>query len=126
MDYQEIAYEVADGVATITLDRPERMNAFTDVMIREWASALDDARVDRDVRVVILTGAGRGFCAGADMEATFKSRLEGVDPGADTAEGSGGNLGATPAGDVLDYQGRPPSPPCPSRTGGRRRRRGRA
>jgi 2-(1,2-epoxy-1,2-dihydrophenyl)acetyl-CoA isomerase len=43
------------------------MNAFTDVMIREWASALEDARVDRDIRAVIVTGAGRGFCAGADL-----------------------------------------------------------
>ena len=67
MDFEQILYEKQDGVATITLNRPERMNAFTDVMIREWAQALDDARVDRDVRCVIVTGAGRGFCAGADL-----------------------------------------------------------
>jgi 2-(1,2-epoxy-1,2-dihydrophenyl)acetyl-CoA isomerase len=67
MDFQEILYEKADGVATITLNRPERMNAFTNTMIREWAEAVGDARVDADVRAVIVTGAGRGFCAGADL-----------------------------------------------------------
>jgi 2-(1,2-epoxy-1,2-dihydrophenyl)acetyl-CoA isomerase len=67
MDFEQILYEKQDGVATITLNRPERMNAFTDVMIREWAQALEDARLDRDVRAVIVTGAGRGFCAGADL-----------------------------------------------------------
>ena len=67
MSYEQIIYDKQDGVATITLNRPERMNAFTDVMIREWAEALTDARLDRDVRAVIVTGAGRGFCAGADL-----------------------------------------------------------
>ena len=67
MEFEQILYEKADGVATITLNRPDRMNAFTDTMIREWAQALEDARLDRDVRAVIVTGAGRGFCAGADL-----------------------------------------------------------
>lgn len=67
MDFEQVVYEKRDGVATITLNRPERMNAFTDTMIREWAYALDDARRDRDMRAVIVTGAGRGFCAGADL-----------------------------------------------------------
>lgn len=67
MDFEQILYEKADGVATITLNRPERMNAFTNTMIREWAKALEDARLDADVRAVVVTGAGRGFCAGADL-----------------------------------------------------------
>ncbi|MCH7811473.1 MAG: enoyl-CoA hydratase/isomerase family protein [Chloroflexi bacterium] len=67
MEFEQILYEKADGVATITLNRPERMNAFTPIMIREWALALEDARTDADVRAVIVTGAGRGFCAGADL-----------------------------------------------------------
>ncbi len=67
MDFEQILYDKAEGVATITLNRPERMNAFTPMMIREWAQALEDARTDRDVSAVIVTGAGRGFCAGADL-----------------------------------------------------------
>ena len=67
MEFEQVLYEKSGGVATITLNRPERMNAFTPKMIEEWAKALEDARVDRDVRAVIVTGAGRGFCAGADL-----------------------------------------------------------
>ena len=67
MNFQDIAYERADGVATITLNRPQQMNAFTFRMLDEWRVAIDDARQDEGVNVVILTGAGRGFCAGADL-----------------------------------------------------------
>ena len=68
MDYSQITYEVSDLVATITLNRPERMNAFTDVMMREVIDAFDRVDADDDVRVVIVTGAGeRAFCAGADL-----------------------------------------------------------
>jgi enoyl-CoA hydratase/carnithine racemase len=67
MEFTEVIYEKSEGVATITLNRPERMNAFTNTMIREWAEALEDARTDADVRAIIVTGAGRGFCAGADL-----------------------------------------------------------
>jgi len=68
VDFQDILYEKADGIATITLNRPERLNAFTLSTLKEWGQAITDARVDREVRVVILTGAGRGFCAGADFK----------------------------------------------------------
>lgn len=68
MDFEQITYDKTDGIATITLNRPERMNAFTAKMIDEWYRALWDAHTDPDVRVVIVTGAGdRGFCAGADV-----------------------------------------------------------
>ena len=67
MDFEEIIYEKSDGIATITLNRQQRMNAFTSRMIDEWYAALIDAHTDPDVRVVILTGSGRGFCAGADL-----------------------------------------------------------
>jgi len=67
MDFEEIRYEVADHVLTITLNRPERLNAFTPTMARELIEAFDLADADDDVRVVVVTGAGRAFCAGADL-----------------------------------------------------------
>lgn len=67
MEYSQILYDVAHGVATITLNRPERMNAFTTEMISEWADAINRSREDDDVRVVVVTGAGRGFCSGMDV-----------------------------------------------------------
>jgi enoyl-CoA hydratase/carnithine racemase len=67
MSFQEILYEVEDHVLTITLNRPDRLNAFTPTMAAELIEALDRADADDDVRAVIITGAGRGFCAGADL-----------------------------------------------------------
>jgi len=67
MSYQEILYHVADRVATITLNRPDKLNAWTGVMEQEVRRAMYDAEADENVRVIVLTGAGRGFCAGADM-----------------------------------------------------------
>ncbi len=67
MTYSEIAYEVADHVATVTLDRPDRLNAFTVTMQRELCAVLDEIDADPEVRAVVVTGRGRGFCAGADL-----------------------------------------------------------
>ena len=67
MPYQEILYNVTDRVATITLNRPDKLNAWTAVMEQEVRRAVYDAEADANVRVIVLTGAGRGFCAGADM-----------------------------------------------------------
>lgn len=69
MPYETISLDIADAVATITLNRPERMNAFTDQMARELVRAFDETDANDDVRVVIVTGAGRAFCAGADLGA---------------------------------------------------------
>jgi enoyl-CoA hydratase/carnithine racemase len=65
--FEEIRLDVAEGVATITLHRPDRLNAFTTTMARELVAAFDATDADEDVRVVLMTGAGRGFCAGADL-----------------------------------------------------------
>jgi 2-(1,2-epoxy-1,2-dihydrophenyl)acetyl-CoA isomerase len=67
MDFEQIIYDKSEGVATITLNRPERMNAFTPKMLDEWYAALLDSHTDPEVRAVIVTGAGRGFCSGADV-----------------------------------------------------------
>lgn len=69
MDYEEIVYEVEDRVATITLYRPDKLNAQTPTMTQEIHAALDEAEADDEVRAVIFTGAGRAFCAGSDMSA---------------------------------------------------------
>ena len=67
MSFEEITYEVDGRVATVTLNRPERLNAYTPTMHTELVAAFDAADADDDVRAVIVTGAGRGFCAGADL-----------------------------------------------------------
>jgi enoyl-CoA hydratase/carnithine racemase len=90
MNYDTILYDVDGDIATITLDRPDQLNAWTPQMAEELADAISRANHDRAVGAIIMTGAGRGFCAGADMNAVFGTRLSGVDPGNDTAGGSGG------------------------------------
>ncbi len=69
MPYQTILYDVADQILTITLNRPEKLNAFTREMMTEMMDALDKADADDNIRAIIVTGAGRGFCAGADLSA---------------------------------------------------------
>jgi len=68
MAYEQILYGVRERVATITLNRPERLNAWTPRMGKELYTAFADAAADDDVRVIVVTGAGRGFCSGADMQ----------------------------------------------------------
>src|SRR2546427_5209753 len=70
MDFEQVIYEKSDAIATITLNRPERMNAFTPKMLDEWHASLLDAHLDPEVGVVIVTGSGRGFCTGADIRGT--------------------------------------------------------
>ncbi|HVN87648.1 MAG TPA: crotonase/enoyl-CoA hydratase family protein [Candidatus Binatia bacterium] len=67
MTYQEVQYAVADGILTIALNRPDKLNAFTATMCRELLDAFEQSDRDDSIRAVIVTGAGRGFCAGADL-----------------------------------------------------------
>ncbi|YCK36315.1 enoyl-CoA hydratase-related protein [Actinomadura sp. ATCC 39365] len=95
MAFSEIEYHVADRVATITLSRPERLNAFTLTMRAELISAFDLADADDEVRAVLVTGAGRAFCAGADLGGgggTFGHRAE-----AELVEGAPRDGGGTVA-----------------------------
>jgi len=81
-DYETIRLERADGIATITLDRPERLNAFTEQMLEDLVDAFDRTDEDDDVAAVIVTGSGRAFCAGADLQAggeTFERVAEPFD-----------------------------------------------
>ena len=87
-----ITYDVADHVATITLNRPEHLNSFNLAMRTEMIEAFDESDADDDVRAVIVTGAGRAFCAGADLSSggsTFGSK---TDPSGRDARDSGGEL----------------------------------
>ena len=67
MPYETIIYDVADNILTITLNRPDKLNAFNATMQRELIDAFDAADKDDNIRVIIVTGAGRAFCAGADL-----------------------------------------------------------
>jgi enoyl-CoA hydratase/carnithine racemase len=89
-NYADLLYEVDGGIATITLNRPDRLNAITQPMLESFSEALRDADNDRDVRVIVITGAGRGFCAGLDLK----------DLTAGTGIGSGNGAGLNPRFDL--------------------------
>src|SRR3954463_7035062 len=92
MSYEQIRYEVSDGILTLTLHRPEKLNAFTAKMAGELIDAFDAADADDDVRVVVVTGSGRAFCAGADLSAggdTFDVRVRGGTPEEAPRDGGG-------------------------------------
>lgn len=104
MDYEQIRYVVADHIATLTLDRPDKLNAYSVLMMEEMIDAFDRADADDDVRAVIVTGTGRAFCAGADLEMGAKVfdaagspgspiRADGsIDYSSDSARDYGGRL----------------------------------
>src|ERR1700730_596103 len=99
MPNQETLYEVAKRVATITLNRPDKLNAWTAVMEQEVRAAMAEAERDENVRVIVLTGAGRGFCAGADMSLLSAVSTKGLDAvqriqAVQAGAGSGGADGA--------------------------------
>jgi enoyl-CoA hydratase/carnithine racemase len=95
VDYTHIAYDVDGPIATITLDRPDQLNAFTGTMMREMIDAFDRTDADDAVRAVIVTGRGRGFCAGADLSSgrdTFAAGGGGDKAGPESVPRDGGGL----------------------------------
>ncbi|MEV4160474.1 enoyl-CoA hydratase-related protein [Nonomuraea dietziae] len=93
MSFTQIEYDVTDGIATLTLNRPERLNAFTFTMRSELIDAFDLADADDSVRAVVVTGAGRAFCAGADLGGggeTFGRADDGLRESVDGAPRDGG------------------------------------
>jgi 2-(1,2-epoxy-1,2-dihydrophenyl)acetyl-CoA isomerase len=74
---EEIVFSIEDGVATIRLNRPERLNAFTAPMLDAWAEAIETSKRDPAVRAVVLTGTGRGFCSGGDVRAMGERHQQG-------------------------------------------------
>lgn len=98
MGFEQIGFTVEDAVAWVTLNRPARLNAWTNVMECEVRSAMQKAERDDAVRVIVLTGAGRGFCSGADVQGM--------------AEMFAGAAGRTISEIVREYQDRNPVPKC--------------
>jgi enoyl-CoA hydratase/carnithine racemase len=102
MRNQETLYHVADRVATLTLNRPDKLNAWTAIMGREVRAAMNEAEHDENVRVIVLTGAGRGFCAGADMSLLSTVAEKGLD---EARRAQGVQVTSESAGDVRkDFQ----------------------
>ncbi len=77
VQFEQILVEPVDAVLRITLNRPERINAWTPTMMAELTTAVKAANDDRAIGAIVVTGSGRGFCAGADIEAVFESQLQG-------------------------------------------------
>ncbi|MEM7018024.1 MAG: crotonase/enoyl-CoA hydratase family protein [Pseudomonadota bacterium] len=92
MDYEQITYEVEDNILTLTLNRPEKLNAFTKQMNAEMVDAFDRADADDDIRAIIVTGAGRGFCAGADLSKGGSTFDHSVNPENEEHRDGGGLL----------------------------------
>jgi enoyl-CoA hydratase/carnithine racemase len=94
-EQQQVRTELADRVLTVTLDRPDKLNAFTLPMLQQMIAAFDRADADDEVRAVVVTGAGRAFCAGADLSSgggtfDYESRAEGFAPDVDRHRDGGG------------------------------------
>jgi enoyl-CoA hydratase/carnithine racemase len=80
MDYSQIIFKKMDQIALITLNRPEKLNAWTYRMMAELVDAISKSNNDPDIGAIVMTGAGKGFCAGADMQDTLKDRMDGGNP----------------------------------------------
>ena len=98
MKFETILYEVKDEILTITLNRPDRLNAWTLQMLNNLLTAFDHADADDGIGAIVITGAGRGFCAGADLSEGAGSTFEGAEnqPDLDELGDSGGAASTAP------------------------------
>jgi len=80
VNFEQILFDIRDGVGVLTLNRPSRLNAWTYQMSTELTQAIESCNDDDEVGAMVITGAGRGFCAGADIGDTFQARLDGAGP----------------------------------------------
>jgi enoyl-CoA hydratase/carnithine racemase len=106
--YSDIMYEVTDPVATITLNRPAQLNAWTNTMDREINDALQRAAADRSVVGIVITGAGRAFCAGADMNTLNALSSGRADLESAASSPGSGSASESPESDEGDFSGRFP------------------
>jgi len=109
MELKELIYEVNDRIAVVTMNRPEKLNAWTFSMEKEYRWAIADAEKRDDVRVIVITGAGRGFCAGADMSLLTSVQQGDVDLGDMPDQSSPFGNGATIAPDFQKPYTFPPA-----------------
>ena len=92
MQYKDIQVEVQDAIATVTLNRPQKLNAYTSLMGNELTHAYESLGKRNDVRAIIMTGAGRGFCAGADIGGMFQKSIDERDQGGEAEAARGGAI----------------------------------
>ncbi|HEY1708471.1 MAG TPA: enoyl-CoA hydratase [Rhizomicrobium sp.] len=103
-EYPDVLYDVKNRIATVTLNRPDRLNAYNDRMAQSIRFAVADAARDPEVRVIVLTGAGRGFCAGADMDVLQGVMQQGGERQASRGEGDVGDAFDNKYGPKLDAE----------------------
>ena len=98
MQYKDIQVEVQDAIATVTLNRPQKLNAYTSLMGNELTHAYESLGKRNDVRAIIMTGAGRGFCAGADIGGMFQKSIDERDQGGQAEAARGGAIAHSRSG----------------------------
>lgn len=92
--YEQITVEDRDEIRLITLNRPDKLNAWTPTMSAELVDAFESGNSDSSIGAFVVTGAGRGFCAGADVSEVFKSQIDGDDGTGDDANAEGADSGS--------------------------------
>jgi enoyl-CoA hydratase/carnithine racemase len=112
MDYEQIRFDQRGRVGLITLNRPEKLNAWTPRMMAEYRDAIERCNDDSNIGAIVMTGAGRAFCAGADIASVFRAQTERSAAGEDKHENAGGGPTerSSASEDYLDFLARMPKP----------------